>query len=97
MPKGKKENKEGRILLQTPELLINKEREILDSWMENQMANITLEGKKYKTENFKETIWKLSTDIMVDEKLTGSIAVCYLEERPEPEIDKGPFLKEEVA
>ncbi len=57
-------------------------------------ANIIFGAKEYKTRNFKNTIWKQSTDIMVDEKPTGSIVVCYLEERPE--INKGPFLKEEM-
>jgi hypothetical protein len=42
MSNGKKANKEGRILLQTPELLFKKEKGILDTWMKNQMANITL-------------------------------------------------------
>jgi rsbT co-antagonist protein RsbR len=42
MSNGKKANKEGHILLQIPELLFKREREVLDTWMKNQMDNITL-------------------------------------------------------
>jgi PAS domain S-box-containing protein len=54
---------------------------------------ITLEGKKLKTKNFEKTIWIQKADIFVNNKITGSIEVCYLEEKPES--DEGPFLKEE--
>jgi len=56
-------------------------------------ARIILEGKEYKTENFKETIWKQSGDIKIHKKIIGTLEVYYLEERPE--IDEGPFQKEE--
>jgi len=56
-------------------------------------AKIILEAKEHKTENFKETIWKQSSDIMVHQKPVGTVEVYYLEERPER--DEGPFLKEE--
>ena len=56
-------------------------------------ARIILEAKEYKTENFKETIWKQSSNIMVYKKPIGTVEVYYLEERPE--MDEGPFLKEE--
>ena len=56
-------------------------------------ARIILKGQEFKTENFKETIWKQSRDIMVYNKQIGSVEVYYLEERPE--MDEGPFLKEE--
>jgi len=56
-------------------------------------VRITFEGKEYKTENFKKTIWKLSKDIKIDKKIIGVLEVYYLKERPE--MDKGPFLKEE--
>ena len=42
MSNGKKANKEGRMLLQTPELLFKRKKDILDTWMKNQMANISL-------------------------------------------------------
>jgi len=56
-------------------------------------ARIILEAKEYKTKNFKETIWKQANDIILHKKPIGTIEVYYLEERPE--MDEGPFLKEE--
>ncbi len=56
-------------------------------------SRILLNGKEYETENFKETNWKQSSDIFIYGDLLGSLEVCYLEEKPE--IDEGPFLKEE--
>ena len=56
-------------------------------------ARIILEDKEYKTENFKETNWKQSSEILVHGKRMGVLEVCYLEERPEN--DEGPFIKEE--
>jgi signal transduction histidine kinase/ligand-binding sensor protein len=56
-------------------------------------ANISYYGEEYQTENFYETNWKQKSNIYFNEKLVGSIMVCYLEERPEE--DEGPFLKEE--
>jgi len=55
-------------------------------------ARIILEGREFKTGNFRETIWKQASDIIVHGKPIGSIEVCLLEERPER--DEGPFLKE---
>jgi len=56
-------------------------------------ARIILEGQEFKTENFKETIWKQISDIIVHGKPIGKLEICYLEERSES--DEGPFLKEE--
>jgi len=56
-------------------------------------ARIILEDQEPRTENFKETRWKLSSDIVVDAEQAGSLEVYYLEEKPES--DEGPFLKEE--
>jgi len=56
-------------------------------------SRILLNGKEWKTENFKETNWKQTNGIFVLGQLAGSFEVCYLEEKPE--IDEGPFLKEE--
>jgi len=56
-------------------------------------ARVILEGEEFKTEKFKKTKWKLSSDIIVHGKLGGTFEVCYLEKRPE--CDEGPFLKEE--
>lgn len=56
-------------------------------------ARIVLDKKEYKTNNYKETRWKQSTDIKINDKKIGSVEVFYLEKRAE--IDEGPFLKEE--
>jgi len=56
-------------------------------------ARIVLNGKKYKTRNFKVTKWIQRAEIIVNNKKAGIVEVCYLKERPES--DKGPFLKEE--
>jgi len=42
MSNGKKANKEGRTMLQTPELLAKREVNILNTWMKNQLASVTL-------------------------------------------------------
>ena len=56
-------------------------------------AQIILEGQTFKTNNFKETIWRQTTDIIVDANRVSTLEVCYLEGRPKS--DEGPFLKEE--
>jgi len=68
---------------------------IPSSWQypEITSARILLEDNEYKTENFEETNWKQSNDIVVYGKRAGVLEICYLEERPE--IDEGPFVKEE--
>lgn len=58
-------------------------------------VRVGVEGKEFRSENFKETIWKLTSDIIVHGKTGGAIEICYLEETPE--CDEGPFLKEERA
>ncbi len=56
-------------------------------------SRILLNEKEYKTKNFKETGWKQGNDVIVHDKRVGSLEVHYLKERPE--MDEGPFLKEE--
>jgi PAS domain S-box-containing protein len=56
-------------------------------------AQAILQGREFRTSNFKETTWKQASDIIVHGEEIGAIEVCYLEERPE--TDEGPFLKEE--
>jgi len=55
-------------------------------------ARLILGGYEVKTKNFKDTRWKLSREIMVNNKWIGTLEVCYLEEKPE--LDEGPFLEE---
>ena len=66
-----------------------------NSWFypEIACARITLGEQKYTTANFRETVWKQSTDINMHGKPVGVVEICYLEERPDK--DEGPFLKEE--
>ena len=56
-------------------------------------ARITLDGVAYTTPTFRETPWNLSTDIEIAGRKVGAVEVFYLDEKPE--IDDGPFLKEE--
>ena len=56
-------------------------------------ARVLLEDREFATENWRETTWKLASDIVVRGKWVGTVEVCYLEERAES--DEGPFLKEE--
>jgi PAS domain S-box-containing protein len=56
-------------------------------------ARIIMEDRIFKTNNFSQTIWKQSSDIIAYGDRVGTLEVCYLEEKPE--IDEGPFLREE--
>ncbi len=65
------------------------------SWQYPQItcARISMDAREYTTKNFKQTEWKQTSNIMVKGESIGFLEVCYLEKRPE--IDEGPFLKEE--
>ena len=56
-------------------------------------ARICFDGREYISEPFVDTEWKLSADIVASGKRRGTVEVYCLEERPE--LDEGPFLKEE--
>jgi PAS domain S-box-containing protein len=56
-------------------------------------ARITFNGQEFRTENFRETVWRQTSDIIVNGERTGAVEVCYLEEKPQR--DKGLFLEEE--
>ena len=56
-------------------------------------AQINLEHQAFKTNNYKETIWKQSAAIIGKNHRIGTLNICYLEERPKSE--EGPFQKEE--
>lgn len=56
-------------------------------------SRIIFESEEYRTENYRGTDWKQSSDIFVHGEQVGAAEVYYLEEKPE--IDEGPFLKEE--
>ncbi|MEE9530576.1 MAG: PAS domain S-box protein [Syntrophobacteria bacterium] len=60
---------------------------------ESTCARAILEGEEFRTENFRETIWRQTSLITVHGERIGTVEVFYLEERPE--ADEGPFLQEE--
>jgi len=56
-------------------------------------ARIIFNGYEFTTNNYKNSRWKLTRDIMVYSEMVGTLEVCYLEEKLE--LDEGPFLMEE--
>jgi len=56
-------------------------------------VRITLKDQEFKTDDFRETVWRQTRNIIVHSECIGSLDVCLLEERPES--DGGPFMKEE--
>ncbi len=56
-------------------------------------AKIILGDTQYQSEDFRESPWALSADIVIQEEKAGSLHIYYSEERPP--ADEGPFLKEE--
>jgi PAS domain S-box-containing protein len=56
-------------------------------------GRVTFDGKEYVSEPFTKTDWKQSSDIIINDEPRGSIEVYYLKECPE--LDEGPFMKEE--
>ncbi len=56
-------------------------------------VRVILKDRIFETANFRETISKQSSPILVDGEQLGTLEVYYLEERPE--CSEGPFLKEE--
>ena len=56
-------------------------------------AKISFGNMEYKTSNYKDSKWKLSSDIIVKQKIVGKIEVCYIEYKSKNDVD--PFLKEE--
>ena len=58
-------------------------------------ARVLVGDQSFETNNLKQTVWKQSSDIVVQGERIGALEVCYLAERPEG--DEGPFLKEEKS
>jgi len=56
-------------------------------------VRVVLEGQEFTTENFRQTIHKQASKIIIGHEHAGTLEVFYLEEKPE--CDEGPFLKEE--
>jgi two-component system NtrC family sensor kinase len=65
------------------------------SWMYPKIAaaEIFFDGRSYSTPGFRESRWKQTSDIVVNGERRGVVVVVYTEEKPE--LDQGPFLKEE--
>jgi len=80
-----------------PDILLGSVKLLPPAWQYPQItcARITQDEREYKTENFRETKWKLASEIKVVGKDPGSVEVFYLEEQPKEY--EGPFLKEERA
>jgi len=60
---------------------------------ENTCARIIIDNQDFTNKDFKESIWKLTSNIIVHEKPVGTLDVFYKEEKPDD--NEGPFLKEE--
>ena len=60
---------------------------------EDTCVQIIFEGKEYKTDNFKETPWRQTAEILVNGEPEGILTVSYLQEKPAK--DEGPFYLEE--
>ena len=56
-------------------------------------CRLTLGNKDLRTQNYRESPWKLTAHIKVDKTIVGHLEVGYLEKRPNR--DEGTFLKEE--
>ncbi len=56
-------------------------------------AKIHFDGVEYTSESSGKTQWKQASDIVVRGERRGFVEVCYLEQCPD--LDEGPFLKEE--
>ena len=65
------------------------------SWQYPEIASarITLDGKQYSVSGFQDRPQSQTADIIVRGEKRGVVEVVYNEERPE--LDEGPFLKEE--
>ena len=56
-------------------------------------GRIHFDGKDVVSEPFERTEWFQTADIIVGGERRGFVEVCYLEQRPD--LDEGPFLKDE--
>jgi len=56
-------------------------------------AKLVVGDEEFTTDNYRDTDWTQSADIIVEGERKGTLHVCYLEEMPES--CEGPFLAEE--
>lgn len=57
------------------------------------VARISLDDQEYTTSHFTATEWKLSSDLIINNRFRGSIEVYYTKKFPE--LDEGPFVRQE--
>jgi PAS domain S-box-containing protein len=62
-------------------------------YSQNTCARIMVQGREFRTANYRETTWKQAANITVHGDIEGFVEVYYLEQRPIR--DEGPFLREE--
>ena len=55
-------------------------------------ARIMFDHYEFTTKNYKDTKWKLTQEIKVNNERVGALEVCHLEEKPE--LEEGPVHKE---
>ena len=60
---------------------------------ENACARIRLDGQEYTSKNFRSTRWRQSTQITLNDRHVGDVAVFYV--NPSPAGDERTFLEEE--
>jgi len=77
------------------EMLIEIVNSIPPAWRypEITCARILINGQSFTTHNFNESSWKQACHITAHGKRAGILEVFYLKQKPE--IDEGPFTKEE--
>ena len=83
--------------LSTNEILQDIVKVLPPAWLYPEIthARITLNGASFSTPGFWEGRYQQRADIIISGRRWGSVEVVYGEERPE--LDEGPFLREERA
>jgi len=83
--------------LSTGEILQRIVRVLPPAWLYPEIAHarITLNGASFSTPGFREGRYQQRADIIVNGKHQGCVEVVYGEQKPE--LDEGPFLREERA
>ncbi|MEA2083647.1 MAG: PAS domain S-box protein [Thermodesulfobacteriota bacterium] len=85
----------NRPTLKLEEMLLNVAAEIFSGWryFEIACARVVFKGREFAGPGFKITQWKQAADIVINKETVGAIEVYYKEEKPE--LEEGPFMKEE--
>jgi two-component system NtrC family sensor kinase len=56
-------------------------------------ARITLDGISYSTPGYQASVYRQAAEIIIEDEKRGTVEVNYSQEKPE--LDEGPFLREE--